>query len=42
MEVLDNYTLADLVENRDALTALLVGVAARPAPLGRIPNPSLT
>lgn len=42
MSVLDSYTLADLVENRDTLTALLAGVAARPAPLGRIPNPSLT
>lgn len=42
MEVLDSYTLDDLVANGEALRALLLGAAESASPVTPFPVPSLT
>lgn len=42
MDVLDSYTLADLVMNSEALKALLLAGDERPSPIGPVPSPLLT
>ena len=42
MAVLDSYTLADLVENGEALRTLLLAAAESPSSVASTPNPQLT